>query len=107
MRCPYCNKTFALTWKRYWVAPSGRHTCPDCGKVSRLPQSASYWALLVLAACVLGVPFALAFGSWFGGLWSIVGWIIGSLLSAIPIDKAWLDGRYRKLVKVQPDESSG
>ena len=104
MRCPYCDKTFPLTWRRYWSSPTGRHTCPDCGKKSRLPLSVSYWALLVLAACVAGVPLAAIAYYWFGGLWVVAGWAIGGLLSAIPIDKTLLDERYRKLAKIERDD---
>src|SRR6267143_6359299 len=101
MQCPYCQTTFPLTWGRYFGAPTGRHICPSCGKESRLPLTVSYWLLVFMAACLGGVPLALLLYVKLGSLWwSLAGWVIGALLTAIPIDKIFLDGRYRKLTRI-------
>ncbi len=99
MRCPFCDRSFPLTWARYLGAPAGRHACPACGRRSRLRHSLSYWALLVLAASLGGIPPALALGWWLGGYWPVAGWAIGGLISGAAIDKTLLDARWRKLVK--------
>ncbi|OGA11075.1 MAG: hypothetical protein A3D95_13665 [Betaproteobacteria bacterium RIFCSPHIGHO2_12_FULL_69_13] len=97
MRCPFCECSFPLTWARYLGAPAGRHACPACGRRSRLRPGLSYWALLVLAASLGGIPPALALGWWPGGYWPVAGWAIGGLISGAAIDKTLLDAGWRKL----------
>ena len=103
MKCPYCTAEFPLTWQRYFTARTGRHTCPDCGRISKIPLSASYLGLVILAICVLGVPFAFAFQYWLGGYWMIAGWVVGGSVSGLLIDKSILDAKYNKLVKITSD----
>jgi hypothetical protein len=102
MKCPYCEAMFPLTWRRYWRAPNGHHQCPQCGRKSRLPLSVGYVSLVFLAACLGGVPLAIVFYYWIGFVGMIVGWTVGAFLTSLPIDKMFLDARYRNLVKLEP-----
>lgn len=88
---------------RYLKAPRGRHLCLSCNKTSRLPHSLSYWTLLFVAACAGAIPLVVLFWDW-GGYWPQVGAVIGGAIVAFPIDKCFLDGRYRKLRKMEIDE---
>lgn len=36
MKCPYCSKTFVLTWKMYITSPLGKFNCPICQQKSKL-----------------------------------------------------------------------
>jgi hypothetical protein len=101
MKCPYCDTNFPLTWGRYWRAPMGRHLCPVCRKTSRLPVSLSYIALALLGGSVGGVPLAVTVWHWYGGRWAVIGGFVGGLFTAVPIDKIYLDGRYRKLERLE------
>jgi hypothetical protein len=101
MKCPYCETTFPLTWGRYWGSPIARHRCPECNKVSRLPFTISYLLLLILAICAGGIPGAFLFYNWLGADWTIAGWAVGGFSTGFPIDKVWLDGRYRQLAKLK------
>lgn len=56
MKCPYCEQSFALTWKRYFSSPLGKHRCPHCQQQSRLNHSSTYYtAILLLLIVLLGL----------------------------------------------------
>lgn len=99
-KCPHCNTSIELTWKRYAAAPLPRHRCPECRVVSKL-NSGPYWIWLARTGGILlgGVPLGIVaspggFGAGLGGF------VVGALLIGIPIDK-YLDARYRNLVPLQ------
>jgi hypothetical protein len=71
-----------------------------------LTAAVGYWVLLFLAMCLTGVPLAVITYYWRGDHWTAAGWAVGALLSGIPIDKTLLDGRYRKLAKIERDEGT-
>jgi hypothetical protein len=104
--CPYCQQQIALTWKRYFTEPGLKHTCPDCGRVSRLSDATSP-KLLVLRACgqfLGGVPLALIVLK-FGLPFSLVGFVIGGLATGLPIDK-YVDGNFRRLLEIEDKTKS-
>jgi hypothetical protein len=104
--CPYCRERMQLTWKRYFAEPGLRHQCTYCGKVSRVDGALSpkLWALRSFGTLVGGLPVAII-GSQFGRLPCLVGFILGSLATGIPIDK-YLDERHRQLTGIE-DEKGG
>jgi hypothetical protein len=96
MKCPYCNHEFPLTWKRYWLSPAGRHVCPGCHQPSRFRITAMSWLRNLIAIGIGGIPAGLILHFWLGGRWWFAGWILGGLLTGVPIDK-FMDERFRKL----------
>lgn len=60
LKCPYCGCAIALTWKRYFSAPTGVHTCPECQQKSKLSRTRTYviWQLIQLigVAVLIFVP---------------------------------------------------
>ena len=110
MTCPYCNQSFPLTWGRYVKSPLGKHTCPACGKVSRLGFTASYFVVIVVAWILI---LALAFlftvlifpKTWrrvIGIPFAALVYIIGCVV-LIPFDK-FFDARFRKLKKLKDEK---
>jgi hypothetical protein len=111
MICPYCTHSFPLTWRRYWGAPFGRHTCPSCERKSRLSTGLVYWSLymplVAISPLVAVVLAALLYGSlsseqayerinWFLGSWWAFFPVVVAVLLFFPIDRI-IDERLRKL----------
>ena len=51
MKCPHCDESVELTWKRYWRSRWKSHTCPHCGERFRITYAPRH--------------FIAIFGSWF------------------------------------------
>lgn len=104
MKCPHCDKEVALTWKRYWTAPMGKHVCPECGESFRLKHSLIYYTTIFSVAASLGLIFPL-----FRRLWDTtlvqagIVYLIICTVILIPIDR-WVDSRWRGTVKAREDE---
>ena len=54
MKCPYCDGSFSLSWRRHWRS---KHQCPSCGHSSRLEGTTlylllttAYWGALIVVA---------------------------------------------------------
>jgi len=105
MRCPHCNEEFPLTWGRYWRSPAGGHICPHCQKPSRFRISAYSLLLRVPVFCLGAIPVGLICHIWLSITWSLVGFMAGGILVALPIDK-FIDGRYRRLEKVDANDAA-
>ncbi len=58
----------------------------------------------LLAQCIAGVPLAVCAYFKFGGYWAIVGWVVGAMITGLPIDKMILDEKYRPLQKLEDDK---
>ncbi|SRR6266568_1256681 len=53
MICPYCEHSFPLTWRRYWLrVPFGSYSCPSCGGKSKLSTGLVYWLLYLPLAAI-------------------------------------------------------
>jgi hypothetical protein len=104
--CPYCQQQIALTWKRYFTEPGRKHTCPNCGKISRLSgqTSTKLWALRGLAQLLGGVPLA-AVGFSFSLVAGVLGFVVGGFATGFPIDK-YVDGKFLQLQKMEDGERS-
>ena len=118
MICPHCSCSFPLSWSRYRKSPWGKHSCPGCGRTSRLRASVLFYAIYVPVGIVfqlLGVILgALAFAyvvpgtidervtAYFEeGWWFAV--LVASVVLFFPVDR-FLDERFRKL---QPMKGEG
>ena len=121
MICPYCAHTFPLTWHRYWKALFGKHTCPSCGRKSRLSAGLGYWlwyvplvTLLPVAGVLVGA-FLYAFSSpghteeqilsYFESWLWVAALIVPSAL-ILPIDRM-IDERVRKLRPIHEEGMNG
>jgi hypothetical protein len=104
MKCPQCASEFPLTWERYFKAPLGKFACPSCGIGLVGKHTWFYWPLLVLACCILAIPFGYLGAKNFGVIGVIAGIAFGGLLSGIPIDK-FLESKF-SILKVQQTDSA-
>ena len=55
MICPNCHAENELTWKRYWLAPLGRHVCSHCQAKFRMAHTAKYYGSIVAICFVKAV----------------------------------------------------
>lgn len=62
MLCPYCAEEFPLTWARYWAAPFGKHTCPNCRRASKFRMTAPY-LIVTIVAWLFWYGFSAAVGA--------------------------------------------
>jgi hypothetical protein len=104
--CPYCQQQIALTWKRYFTEPGLKHSCPHCGRISRLDGATSpkLWACRACGELLGGVPLAII-GLQFAPLFGLLGLVIGGLVTGLPIDK-YLDGKFRQLIAITDEKGS-
>lgn len=98
LRCPHCQHSFPLTWRRYWATPLGGHHCPQCRKTSHLKDNSLWvWPIRMAGIMVGGIIlFALASYILKHFLIGILFFIIGSFGIGFITDK-WLDGHLRRL----------
>lgn len=98
MKCPHCDNVIELTWKRYWRAPFGRHSCSSCGNRFRMKRSFRYYGTLIGLVCIFGLIPA-GFALWLGatGWQAFITYCICSLLVGIPMDKK-IDDTWRGTV---------
>ena len=98
--CPYCQQPIALTWKRYFTEPALKHTCPHCGKISRVDGETSLklWTARSCGVLLGSIPVAIV-GFQYGLVPGIVGVAVGGAITGLPIDK-YLDGKYRRLIPI-------
>lgn len=101
MKCSNCNHVFPLTWKRYFRAPFGRLRCPSCSAKLVGRHRWFYWPLVAFGACIGGFPLAYLCSSRVEH-GAFMGWIVGSILSGIPIDK-YLESKFG-IVRTRNDE---
>jgi hypothetical protein len=105
MKCPHCNHSFPLTWRRYAKSPLGKHICPACASASRFRLSASYLALLgvawlvyfALAFAVMALIFPNTSQRLFDIPHFVILYFVGCII-LIPFDR-FFDERFRKLEK--------
>jgi hypothetical protein len=95
MKCPYCSCDIELTWARYWKAPFGRYTCPQCDNRFRMKNSFRYFATLVGLAFIFGgIPFGLARLLGASDLQAWAAYFVCAFLFILPIDKR-IDATWR------------
>lgn len=59
-----------------------------------------------LPAFLLGaIPLSVLFDHYFGGEWWFAGFVVGGLLTALPIDK-FIDDQYRTLEKCESERTT-
>lgn len=105
--CPYCQTPMPLTWRRYFAEPGLEHTCPSCGRVSRLSAGTSPVLWLARACGVLvGAVLLAAIGSLFGMGGCLAGLVAGGLGAGFAVD-GYLDAHYRRLVPLAASQSDG
>lgn len=113
MKCPHCQVLFPLTWRRYFSSPLGVHRCPQCRQRSRLSQSPTYYAaILMTVIIIMGLAFVIptvylntAPLNFYrqGYNW---GWGYGIILVFLFLDK-FFDNRLRVLEKLKTPEQQG
>jgi hypothetical protein len=104
MECPWCGHRFPMTWRRYFLSPLGKHSCPACGKQSRFRRTVGVLLRQSLMVSIGGAPCGLFFCLRFDWDHSwLVGWFLGSLLVGLPLDKFY-DGRFRRLEKCEKSD---
>ena len=97
MKCPECGETFALTWARYFRAPLGRLSCPDCGARLAFGHRWFYWPGMALGGAVMCAPLAWLGYRFTGSIvvtlaCAALGWAV----SGLPADW-WLESRFAVL----------
>jgi hypothetical protein len=105
MKCPYCNHTFALTWKGYFREVWGRHNCAACKRRFKLSYSWSDLAIVGLMALIIAglATFLIARSSHSWVIAAVTGLVI-VLVVLLPLDR-WLDDHWRKSAALEPDKS--
>lgn len=101
MKCPHCHHEFRLTWKRYLWTRAGHHECPQCHQLSRFRFTYLYFLALFPAFGLGGFPAGFLFLILFGQNIGFIGFLLGGLLTVLPIDK-FIDDRFRPLEKITP-----
>jgi uncharacterized membrane protein len=99
MKCPHCSEEFVITWKRYFKAPFGKHTCPSCRKKSKLIYTKKYIFYSLLPTALLAAILSILFNdlSRVNGYYHL--FAIGIILIiAFPWDK-YADNHFGKLKK--------
>jgi hypothetical protein len=120
MNCPHCKAHITLTWRRYLKEPFGRHTCPECGRRSKLSTGWKYW-LLYLPTLWLA-PFFIIFvalfvdavmfprqveshiAALFAGPWLLITYLVLAT-GGVFIDR-WADERMRRLVPMARENAA-
>jgi len=100
MKCPYCECDIPLTWTRYVTSRFGKHTCPECGKPSRLEIGVLPILLVTVAMGTVAALFAFLLSRWLGGYWDLLA-LVPAILIGLPLDKM-LDERCRGLKPLRP-----
>jgi hypothetical protein len=96
--CPHCQTAFPITWRRYWSAPWGNYSCPECKKIS-YAKGNSFWLYpIIIGATLLGGIVAATLSWYFSHNVLIASLFveIGGLFTGIPLDR-WFDGHLRRL----------
>lgn len=87
MKCPQCEHNVELTWNRYWKAPFGTHSCPQCSSKFKLRHSPRYHLLIVLLVIIFCLaPAIISRNLGFSTNISLI-FLITGMLIIIPIDK--------------------
>jgi hypothetical protein len=102
MICPYCLHKFPLTWRRYFKSTFGRHVCPACAKVSRLPFKYSHFFFLLVVGLICAAPGTAVLLYLTSDFWAVFG-IIPTILIVLPLDML-LDAKFKQLQKVEGEE---
>lgn len=106
MKCPHCGGEVQLTWKRYWASPLGNHSCPACDKPFRLKHSFRYYFIILGAAILLGVLFALLTRIFSLSMYTaLIFYTLSGLVLLIPLDR-WIDTKWRKTEPVSDQDRS-
>jgi hypothetical protein len=103
MKCPYCNHTFALTWKEYFWEARGHHNCVACKRRFKLSYSWSYLAIAVLIALIIAGLAMFLVARWTHSRIAAVGGLVIVLVVLLALDR-WLDDHWRKSAPLEPDE---
>jgi uncharacterized membrane protein len=104
MKCPYCNHTFALTWKEYFREVWGHHNCVACKRRFKLAFSWSYLAIALLVALIVGglAAFLVAYRT-HSRVGAVAAGVVIILVVLLPLDR-WLDDHWRRSAPLEPDK---
>jgi hypothetical protein len=104
MKCPYCNSEFPLTWRLYFNAPFGKHTCPSCKKQSKLRHKKKYilYSLIPVAILSGSLTFLFLHNSE-GKIYAVFFAIFIAMAFVIPLDR-YCDIKLGSLEKIEDNE---
>ena len=100
LQCPHCQSSFALTWKRYFKAPTGNHICPNCnGKFSVKRAPLSY-----IPQSLTGIACGFIIGNLLNkitdtSLVAVISGIMSAFIISTIIDRT-VEPRLGKIIKI-------
>ncbi len=104
MKCPECQNVFPLTWVRYFGAPTGRMSCPNCDARLVGKHRWSYYPALVSAWLLLFAPIALLGFRFDDSMVMMMATATVSWLLVLPFDR-YMDDRFAVLNPMDKEEA--